>query len=189
MANTSVSQKMKAFQARQKGIQQEASLEEIEKMSLSELAKETVQFGTAKKGLKFGEAFKDYGWTEWFVSHYEKSQKVSHRKYIRFVELTLEEEAVTESNEKAKKWWKDPTTSAASVKSEPSEAATWEKVKPVDITESESESDALKFSHLEEEVVYMRAETRQLGTRMTNMENAMQEIVQHLRQLSVKTES
>lgn len=64
----------------------------------------------------------------------------------------------------------------------------WEQVHPVDeISDSELSVD-FKVNHLEEEVIYMRQESKQLNTRMIAMENTMNEIVQHLRKMQVKTE-
>ena len=193
MATNPVSQKMKAFQARQKNAQEQITLEQVDKMTLEELSQETVQFGTAKKGMKFEQAFADHSWAEWFVNHYEKRAKPQHRKFIRYVELVLDTDVPPQPNNQAKKTQgylnvekqkKGPSSHAES------STSVWEQVKPVGGTESESETDSnLKFSHLEEEVVFMRAETRQLNTRMMHMESAMQEMVQHLRQMSVKAEN
>ena len=65
-------------------------LTEIKHMSLEELDKETIQFGKAKAGVKFAKAFEDHKWTEWFVSQYEKSDKIAHQKYIAYVEKRLD---------------------------------------------------------------------------------------------------
>lgn len=103
MASNTVAQKMKAFQARQKGQSEEKTLEQVNNMTLEELSQETIQFGQAKKGMSFIKAFQDHSWADWFVSHYEKSEKPQHRKFVRFVELTLDAEASADVQNQSRK--------------------------------------------------------------------------------------
>lgn len=134
-------------------------------------------------------AFSDQGWTSWFVSHYEHSAKKEHRRFIRFVELMMEAEPTPPVNlNKDKGKMKGYAAKAKAAASTTEVDQSWEQVHPVDeISDSELSVD-FKVNHLEEEVIYMRQESKQLNTRMIAMENTMNEIVQHLRKMQVKTE-
>ena len=190
MAKTSVAAKLKAFQAKTQDVIEQEEMKHIETMTLEELSKETIDFGKSKLGQTYTMAFSDQGWTSWFVSHYENSGKKAHRKYIRFVELMLETEPtppVDKNKDKSK--MKGYPAKAKAAASAPEVDQTWEQVKPVDETSESDLSVDFKVSHLEEEVVYMRQESKQLNTRMIAMEHTMNEIVQHLRKMQVKTEN
>ncbi len=120
---------------------------------------------------------------------YESSGKKAHRKYIRFVELMLETEPTLPVNKnKDKSKMKGYSAKAKAAASAPEVDQAWEQVRPVDETSESELSVDFKVSHLEEEVVYMRQESKQLNTRMIAMEGTMNEIVQHLRKMQVKTE-
>ena len=87
------SEKLLARRVKEETEKSAESTAEIRKMSLSQLEQKTIQFGKAKLGVKFSEAFSDHKWTDWFVSQYEKSDKASHQKFITYVEKRLDQEA------------------------------------------------------------------------------------------------
>lgn len=197
IAMSTVSQRLKGYLKENKQAQEEVDLEAVQWMSLKDLKQERVAFGTAKKGLLFTEAFKDHGWTDWFVSNYEKSNKVAHRKYVRFVELTLNEELEKDPQVRESEKQNPPKvmvpkakTTAVKSKAAPSksdDAASWTQVDQVDPEESEPDLD-FAVDHLEEEVVMMKAESREVNARLANLEQVMQEVITHLKQSQVKTE-
>ena len=51
---------------------------------------EKIEFGTKMIGQTFEKAFQDSTWVQWFVSHYEGSSKMAHRKFVRYVEMRLD---------------------------------------------------------------------------------------------------
>ena len=106
------------------------TLEQVNQMTLEDLSRETIQFGQAKKGLSFLEAFKDHSWADWFISHYEKSDKPQHRKFIRFVELTLDAEVTTENLNRMKKTSGYPKTEKPKKSQAESSDSVWEQVRP-----------------------------------------------------------
>lgn len=194
-----ISQRLKGYYKENKQAQEEVDQETVRWMSLQDLRKERVAFGTAKKGLLFTEAFKDHGWTDWFVANYESSKKPEHHKYVRFVELTLNEEMEMEAKGGGKKKTDPPSVmtakpkmtaaktkpkAAASAASAASDTASWT---PVEGEESEPDLD-FAVDHLEEEVIMVRAESREVNHRLTNLEAVMQEVISHLKQFQVKTE-
>ena len=44
------------------------------------------------------------------------------------------------------------------------------------------------MDHLEEEICFMKAENSQVNARLAGLEQAMQEVITHLKQFQVKTE-
>lgn len=181
----SVKQKLQAFRRTVKEVDVEEELEKVEKMTLSELEKEVIEFGTAKLKMPFPEAFKDHKWTDWFVGYYETSKKVSHRKYVKYVEKRLDQEIQTDKEKKGYKDYVEQThqKKSTATSSNPGEE-TWDMIAPVDI----EEEDPGALMHLHEEMNYIRTENAQLRGRLGNMEMAIQELVHHIKGLSVKTE-
>lgn len=192
---STVSQRLKGYCKENKEAQEESELEVIQWMALSDLRQERIAFGTAKKGLLFSEAFKDHSWTDWFVANYEKSKKVAHRKFVRFVELTLDEEMQKDPKNQSKEkstapevMVPKPKMTATKSKAAPSktdDAASWTQV---DQVESEPDLD-FAVDHLEEEVCMMRAENREVNARLTGLEQVMQEVITHLNQFQVQVKT
>lgn len=194
---SSVSQRFKTFQKDRKSEQNEHDLAAVQAMTYEELCLEKIAFGKSKVGMSFEEAFADGGWTDWFISNYEHSPKVSHQKFIRYVELRLDAEIQAETQpvsstaapKAAPKMTAAKSKAAAVAKgriqppAEPSERS-WT---PVEI-ESEEETAQFAILHLEEEVCFMRQENRQLNQRPSGLEGALQEVITHLKKSTVKEE-
>eukprot|EP00434_Breviolum_minutum_P045152 symbB.v1.2.040420.t1/scaffold7218.1/size12596/1 len=173
---------------------EESELEVIQWMALSDLRQERIAFGTAKKGMLFSEAFKDHSWTDWFVANYEKSKKVAHRKFVRFVELTLDEEMQKDPQNQSKEKSTAPevmvpkakmtATKSKAAPSKTDDAASWTQVDQV-----ESEPDLDFAVTIEEEVCMMRAANREVSARLTSLEHVMQEVITHLKQFQVQVKT
>ncbi len=157
----------------------------MDQMTLAELKKETIAFGTAHKGKSFQQVFDQrQPWVDWFTSTYEKSTKVEHRKFIRFVELILEEESKGNPYPKAK-----AQVSKAKPVAPSSSAASWTAV-GVNVEDEDFEepgSPALVLN-LQEEMSYVREENRQLHGRLYQLEMNMSQILDHLQKMTVKEE-
>ena len=78
---TSLTEKLQLLRAKKETDHAADRLVEIKRMSLADLEKATIQFGKAKAGMKFAQAFEDSKWTDWFVSQHEKSEKIAHQRY------------------------------------------------------------------------------------------------------------
>lgn len=132
------------------------------------------------------------------TSHYEHSQKLAHRKYIRYVELRLDAEINAENTEATKKSTTTPKMTAAKSKAATAKTqvkkekapsvSSWNPVDIEDFEESEEEPTKFALMHLEEEVVFMRQENRQLNDRLSGLEGALQEVITHLKRQTVKEE-
>lgn len=186
----SVAARMRQYHQAQKKQQTGDQLEEIEQMTLQDLAKETITFGQAHRGENFAEVFQNHSWVDWFTSCYEKSTKPAHRKFIRYVELRLDAELDQEIPEKNynKEKSKESPPKKASGSQEPNMDKI--KVKEVDqISDEEWENmDLPTMADMQEQVSHMNQANLQLHHRVNNMEMAVQEILEHVKRLSVKTE-
>ena len=177
----SLTEKLQALRAKTEVDQTADQLEEIKKMSLSQLEKETIQFGKAKLGQKFTEAYSDHKWTEWFVTQYEKSDKVAHQKFISYVEKRLDHEIETSpSNVKNFKKANKPVSSEAS----------WCPVKGEDLQSEESAEEMsqkigtnMKMSVMEGQVGALMEENKMIHHRMGNIEGVLNELIEHVKAL------
>jgi len=184
----SISERLTQFRKENETQTTAEKINEIKGMSLSELEKMKIEFGTAKKGMPFAQAFQDHGWTDWFVKTYEWSGKLSHVKFITYVEKKLDQE-VKEAHTKPKKISSATVEKPKGKKSAPSASTeqSWE-------MPSESEDDdkfQMMFNQkdLEERMGYMAQENQQLHQRMATMEMVIHELVNHMKGMAVKTES
>eukprot|EP00434_Breviolum_minutum_P029213 symbB.v1.2.025839.t2/scaffold2536.1/size76742/5 len=184
------------FQTAEKDDQNKA--EKLSQTPLTELARMKVAFGTAKKGLEFQEAFEDQKWTDWFISHYEKSTKYEHMAYVEYVKKQLDHMAANGGYPSTTPQPKAKMTAAKTLskpKAAPASEHSWTQIKSEHGVESDTESCLEQFMEeptqgtaialLEDRMVQVYHDNQALNTRMTHMENAMQEILNHVRQLSV----
>ena len=178
----SVTQKLQQFREQQKKMESKEDLLTIKQMSLSQLAQEKIAFGKAKMGKSFPEAFEDASWTDWFVQTYEKSSKPAHQKYIMYVEKRLNQDGKSEAAAQVP----IPKTITAP----PVEFQSWDEIS---IAEALAEVDVpsprvSSMSEMEDQVTSLRMSNENLHQRMTTMEMAVQEMLQHVRNLSIKSE-
>ena len=71
--------------------EEEMKIEDIQKMSYSDLKDHRMDFGTAKKGMKFEEVVKDVQYITWFTGTYKNSQKATHYRLLHFTKLHVEQ--------------------------------------------------------------------------------------------------
>lgn len=163
----------------QKEQNQEAEIEVINQMTYTDLAKEKIAFGTAKLGQSFTEVIEDRRYVAWFVSNYQTSQKPSHAKFIRFVQLYVEREEMK------------PKAKAKSIP-QPKGAArphldglTAEETPIAHHSESESESqDDTMWEQISQPPrrAHSNAEMNDMQSRIPQIEDMMQQVLQHLSQ-------
>lgn len=168
------------FSEYQRLIQLNQTESDVSQMTLEELGQERVGFGDAKKGMTYEEAFKDLRWTQYILRRYEKYETPSHLRFVKYVEMQLASQA-KDSKQKPKN--KTPEKPACSNVKEL-------KTLPVDPADEWNElEEASSPLLLMEEIQDMRQSNQNLHNRMNNVEGMMEEIVQHLRHMNVKTET
>ena len=184
-----LSQKLQKYRAGQNQKDEKQQLQDLEKLTLKDLEKEKIEFGRAKLGQKFPEAFQDGKWTDWFCQQYETSGKVQHQKYIRYVSLKLDQEI---KGEKVKSASKTNDTMGYTAMQAASSEQEWMRFKEEHGVESEAslhlddasfthvsqmEDQMAQVSQLEEQMVMMQQESQNTQHRMTQIEMALQEII------------
>lgn len=182
-----VAQRLQQFRRQQKGQEEEVTAEQVKEMTLEELAKEEIAFGKTHVGTPFPEMFLNHSYTDWFVGSYQDSTKPAHMKYVRYVELRLDQEI--QSGKTSVK--PHPKAQPAKAKDAPKPVwkEMWDQVVPVDEIDEEFEMlPQVQVLQLEEQVHYMREENKNLNQRMGKMEANVEEILNHLRQMSIKKE-
>eukprot|EP00435_Cladocopium_sp_Y103_P008313 s4904_g2.t1 len=181
----SVAQKLSQYRASQKKDDVQAELERIKTMPLEELANERISFGKTKVGQKFVDVFEDNQWTDWFVGTYEKSPKIQHQMFVQYVLKRLDQEIIEDKaakkNAKSEKM-KDYRATASA------ESDVWDQISETAPVSEFEMPNVMKVQQVEEQVLNLSMENKNLASRLTNMEMAMQEVLQHVRRLSVKSE-
>lgn len=193
---SNVTQRLQQLRRQQKASQDSVTAEDVKKMTLEELAKEEITFGKTHVGTPFPEMFLNHGYTDWFVGTYHDSQKPAHMKYVRYVELRLDQELQTgqpstsETVPKAKsKAASGPKTEGPISRKPVDWQEQWDQVVPVEDIDEEFEMlPQVQMLQLGEQVHYMREENKNLNQRVSKMEGNVEEILQHLRQMSIKKE-
>lgn len=183
---SSVATKLTQYREGQKKIESKDEMGRIQAMTLEQLAKERVAFGKAKMGQTFPEVFEDHSWTDWFIRAYEKSLKPQHQMYVQYVLKCLDHEIaqdMTKNQTKKSEKMKECRATASA------DSDVWDQISELDPVENFFEMPApAKIQQVEEQVGNLSMENKQLASRITNMEMAMQEVLMHVRQLSVKAE-
>lgn len=163
----------------------------IDHLSLDMLKVETVKFGKTHQGKTYEEVWStDPSWTKWFLTHYQKSTNLEHRKVIRYLQMKIEEA------EKA-------TTGVSQMpvmprpKAAPKSLAATAKMRPApSVVPENSMGPAPHPDAFPENMMQVMAEApwveqeemtgavNQLQSRMTSLELALQQILVHLTPVS-----
>ena len=175
---SSLASQFKAFNKACKSANQTANRDALQTMTLEELETEKIAFGEAKKGVMFKDAFLDDRWTEFILTRFEKSDKPEHLMYVRYVSLRMKQGRIPE------------TKNAKEGTKTPSEPATV----PFDVWTEIQDPEPMNMischpAELVEDMGMLRQENQNLAHRMGQVEMMMQEVLDHLRRSSVKTEN
>ncbi|CAL1136285.1 unnamed protein product [Cladocopium goreaui] len=160
------------------------SLEEFKSLSFEEKCQQTVTFGKTHVGKTYLEMYhNEPKWMKWFLRTYETSQKLDHLKLRHFVQIMVEQEEKGET---------PPTMTLtepslqmpmfARAKARPRDQASSHRPHEEMTLHQEMEPDADEWS-----LASMNPESNEMITalqaRMGHMENAMTEILNHIREL------
>ena len=176
-AMSSLAAQFKEFRKNDQKNNQQVHREVVQTMTLQELEGEKILFGEAKKGQTFKQAFDDPSWTEFILSRYEKSEKKDHMTYVQYVKLRMEADVKTKTGPTHK-----GSSATKGVPPIPSEV--WEELQS-------QETDRMVMHDInfqDEELSDLRQENQNLSHRVGQIERMMQEVLDHLRKTSVKTE-
>lgn len=146
-----------------------AETETVDHLSLEALQNEKVKFGKAHQGKTYAELWDTaQEWVRWFLTHYQDSSNVEHKKVIRFIKLKIEEGENPEGG-----------TPQMPVRPRP-------KAAPKSLTATRRSGPPQHPDAVPEEQAYLH-EGNSLEDRMTNLENALHQILVHLTPTTVTT--
>ena len=148
--------------------------ENLESLTLDQLAGQKIDFRKAKMNQTYEEAFQDLEWTNFMVSRYEKSDKPAHQKFLRYVKLRIQSGQNTPLKSKGVK----TVDTKIKVKSQ---GATSHMAMPVG-EEEDSEWEEM-FTHQVRPKEEISAEVE---SRLNRMEEALAQVISHLQQLSTQ---
>lgn len=86
-----LAQRLKALNIKEEK-DQEAALSQIMQMDLTSLSQETIAFGKAHLGKKFESMKGETKYLTWFAENYKNSKKPHHVKFLRFIQLHVEQQ-------------------------------------------------------------------------------------------------
>jgi hypothetical protein len=136
--------------------------ESVDHLSLEVLQNEKVKFGKAHLGKSYAELWETAPeWVKWFLVHYQGSSNVEHKKVIRYIKLKIEE----------------GETQGASTTQLP--VRTKAKAAPKSLITTRREGPPPHPDAAPEEP-WINQEENALEARMTNLENALHQILVHL---------
>jgi hypothetical protein len=186
-SKSTVSQRLHQYREAQKKLDSQDEIEKVQDMTVEQLSQERISFGKSKIGQKFEEVFKDGSWTDWFVTTYEKSPKPQHQMYILYVLKRLDQAMMQEFGVGYPKTQKHETPRNDRAKTS-SENSSWDQISEVDACQEFEMPGPTKLQQVEEQMLNLNLENQNLASRITNIEMNMQELLHHVRQMSVKSE-
>lgn len=164
-------------------IDEEKEYEKIQQMTLEELSKECISFGTTYVGKPFPSLMGETRYVTWFVNMYQHSHRPSHAKFIRYIQLYVEDLENNPLQAKAKSCPK------AKGKSQPKGYYAEQSVAPQGAPTLSSEEeeefdpmDPLPAGSWEQVEPVPNLEMQELRERMHKMEDVMQQVLHHLSQ-------
>ncbi|CAJ1451338.1 unnamed protein product [Effrenium voratum] len=152
---------------------------------MEELETCVISFGDTKKGMIFPKAFQDMVWTTFVVSRFQNSEKREHQKFLRYVQLRMEMDEKKEVIDKSVQFLRTKGYPKAKAKSMSQHSTMHSHEEPVLPEEEPDEWEALVEQETGEHT--NREEMNMLQSRMLYMENALQEVIGHLRNLTANS--
>ena len=152
--------------------QAEDGLKDFQALSAVEMGETCLAFGKAHAGRRFSEIWElEQGWVNWFVKTYSNSSKIEHRKMLIYVERKVEE--IEHLNQM------EPLTNPSSqaILQPKSKASAKARANPRPPWELASNTSGISdpWDAVDETVEALQG-------RMMSVENALTEIMNHLRQ-------
>lgn len=148
------------------------NIDDIMKFTYEELKEEKISFGTAHRGRRFEEMLQETRYMTWFSQTYKNSQKSSHVKFLRFLQLHVEN--LEKKNLKMNK----PKSLAKAMAKEKALHPTKEEIEAPSVSEDE-DFETWEAIHQGDRP---NLEVLQLQDRMQQMETLLHQVVEHLSQ-------
>ncbi len=168
--------------------QTEQELEAIPLMTYDQLKNYKMDFGKAKMGMTFAQVVSDRRYVQWFTETYQHSRRPTHLRFLRFVQLHVDQmeehqpkskaSLSTQSKAKAKPTVRPTSTTNPS----PIETSLDFPEIPIDAEFEDEETEAWEQVHTLERELQHAEEMSQVRDRLQQMEHVMQQVLDHLSQ-------
>lgn len=157
---------------------QEAFQEDIGSWTMDMLQHETVAFGTKHVNRTFEDVWNmDQGWVGFVVQRFSKSEKMEHKKFIRFVELKLDE---IESQRAQRPVLRRAPLPVGASKAAPKPKAGYQRPTASELTVPTSDDEDIELVTETYSAQIMTQEMAGMQERMQSIEGALQQVIQHL---------
>jgi hypothetical protein len=176
----SLSSRLRALQ-----IPATTTVESLEHLRLEDLAGETISFGQKHQGRSYLEAWEDQEWVQFMINRYQGSTKESHRRFLRFVELKIEQLEQAQHVVPPRQHLSGQNRPKAQAKPMAKSLAT-----PISLQDGIDDWDEESEMFIPVTTTYVQGQTSEevhaLQTRMLNMENALTRVIQHIEEQAVQ---
>ena len=157
----------------------EKDLQEFLNLPVEQMAIHKIQFGKAKLGMTFEKAFSDLAWTKFVTSKYGDSDKKEHRMFVTYAQLRTEQEIQALDLDQ---WESECSEPPVPVKAPPMTAVKSKACPSMKASQQGyASSSQLSQSDPANEINILQG-------RMDQMEGTLQEVVLHLRNLTVSAQ-
>jgi len=151
------------------------AVEQVMEMSLEELRECRIEFGKAHMNKLFKEMVNEDRYLTWFAENYRHSQKICHMKFLRFIELHLDDVENQKNQTRPKSHAKAKAKPKASNHATPHARDHPELPHDPWHPSSDEEIESMPW-----EPVVHAEEINHMNERMTEMESVLQQILSHL---------
>lgn len=132
--------------------------------------------------MTFQEAFQDQSWTSFILTKYENSAKPEHMMFVKYVELRMKELDLPKETPKKKDPPKATRPRSSTFEKTSPSVDEWEQISAVEMGEE-------NLSLMQDEMNDLRLSNQHIHQRMARVETCVEEIMNHLRAMSIKTEN
>ena len=161
--------------------------ESLDHLRLEDLENETISFGQKHQGHSFQEAWLDQEWVHFMLGRYQNSTKESHRRFLKYVELRVEE--MENSQTVLPPRQTSSQGNRAKAKAKPG-AKTMATPSLISLQDGDDDWDVESEMFIPVTTTYVQGQTsgevHALQTRMLNMENALTRVIQHIEEQAVQ---
>jgi hypothetical protein len=176
----SLSQRLRSLQ-----IPATTTVESLDHLRLEDLVTETISFGQKHQGHSYLEAWEDQEWIHFMINRYQGSTKESHRRFMRFIELKIEEMEQAQTVLPRRQTPSGQSRLQARPKPMAKSLAT-----PISLQDGVDDWDVESEMFIPVTTAYASGQTSEemmaLQTRMLNMENALTRVIHHIEEQALQ---
>lgn len=154
----------------------------VDHLTLEELSSEVVTFGQKFNGRTFEDTWQDQEWIQFMINRYQKSQKESHRRFMKYVELKVEaleqNQGVIPRGSQVGGLNRPQAKAKATAKSHAAPSL----ISSLGESDWDIPSEMYEPAIMDHRALPASEDWMAMQARMLNMENALTRVIQHLEQ-------